>query len=736
MEPKEQWEGIDFQKYWLVLKRRWLPAVQVFGIALVLTSVYAKTQKSVYEAEAKLLFTTNRASEFTGLPADIAQQFGQLEAISSRDHPLDTQAEIIRSYEVIDQTIRALSLRNENGELLPPEAVGHRVKIKGILGTDVLRVSYQADDPDQAAAVVNKIIEVYMEHNVRTNRAEAASAREFIEQQLPRTEATVQAAESALREFKETNNIIGLQREAEAAIEIIGSLEGEIAQARAELADVTARSQELQNRIGIDANQAIRFTALSQTPGVQEVLTQLQASQQELEVQRTRYSSQHPEIANLERRVAALNVLLQERINQVVGSPQSVPVGNLQVGDLQQRLITDLVQTETQRRGLVQRIGTLTSDQSSYKQRASVLPRLEQRQRELERRLNAAQTTYETLLRRLQEIQVAENQNVGNARVISPARGGRFVGPYTKRIILVGGVLGTLLAISTAFALDLIDQSIKTTQEAKRFFGYSLLGLIPSYGKHGKRLLQFKDEKPSSQVFVKDSPSSPIAQSYRLLQANLKFLGSHKNLKTIVITSSIAQEGKSEVSANLAAAMARMGRRTLLVDTNMHQPMQHRIWKLHNRVGLSNVLVDQVLLEEAVQEVAPNLHVLPSGGEMFLDPQALLDSNQMVALITMASQKYEFVIFDTPMLLGLADAAVLGKMTDGVLLVVRPEVLDMASAKAAKEFLKQSNQVVLGMVLNGVDIRAEPGGQYYTKHQLENVVFQKADIPSKISLKG
>ncbi len=88
------------------------------------------------------------------------------------------------------------------------------------------------------------------------------------------------------------------------------------------------------------------------------------------------------------------------------------------------------------------------------------------------------------------------------------------------------------------------------------------------------------------------------------------------------------------------------------------------------------------------------------------------------------------------MLLGLADAAVLGKMTDGVLLVVRPEVIDTASAKAAKEFLKQSNQIVLGMVLNGVDIKAEPGGHYYTKRQIENVVLQKAEIPSKISLKG
>ncbi len=429
--------------------------------------------------------------------------------------------------------------------------------------------------------------------------------------------------------------------------------------------------------------------------------------------------------------------MLQERINQVGGGTESVSVGNLQVGELQQRLITDLVQTETQRIGLIQRIGTLTSDQSSYKERASVLPRLEQRQRELERRLNAAQTTYETLLRRLQEIQVAENQNVGNARVISPARMGRFIGPYTKRIILLGGVLGTLLAVSTAFALDLIDQSIKTVQEAKQFFGNSLLGLIPTYGRTGKKSLLLNDENlSSSKVFVKDLPRSPIAQAYRLIQANLKFLGSHKNLKTIVITSSVAQEGKSEVSANLAAAMARMGRRVLLVDANMHESMQHRIWGLNNSIGLSNVLIDQVPLEEAVQEVAPNLYVLPSGGEMLLDPQALLDSSQMAALVNGVSQKYDFVIFDTPMLLGLADAAVLGKMTDGVLLVVRPEVIDTASAKAAKEFLKQSNQIVLGMVLNGVDIKAEPGGHYYTKRQIENVVLQKAEIPSKISLKG
>lgn len=710
MEARDYVEEIDFQKYWLVLKRRWLPALGVFGLVLSFASLYALSRKPVYEAEGRLLFKSNRTSSLTGL----AEEIGRLEALGFNNNPLDTQAEIVRSTPVLQQTINSLSLRNDEGELLRPQELDEQLEVKGIPGTDVLRISHQSDDPESAALVINRLMDVYLQENISSNRAETAAAREFIVSQLPRTEAAVQEADLALRQFRERNNIIVLEQEANAAVGIIASLEEEIAQAQAQLVEATARVQELQARVGIDPSQAVALASLNQSAGIQDVLVQYQEVQRQLAVEQTRYLPGHPSIDNLQRRINALDALLQERISQVVGAGQSISVGSLQLGDLRQELVGEMIRAEAQRLGASGRLSALTNTQSTYKIRASNLPGLEQQQRELERRVQAAQTTYEALLTRLQEIQVAENQNIGTARIVSSALVPEDpVEPRKKLILAAGGFAGLLLAIAIAFLLDLLDQSVKTVKEAKERFGYTVLGIIPAVSSADKQYLRpGRSDLSIPGVIVRDLPRSPISEAYRMLQANLKFLTSDKPLKTIVVTSSIPKEGKSEVSANLAAAIAQGGRRVLLVDADMRLPMQHHIWNINNLEGLSHLIVEQRSIQTAIQTVMPNLDVL-TAGVIPPNPLALLDSQRMATLVSECSTEYDFVIFDTPPLSGTADSSVLGKMSDGVVLVVRPGVVDASKAEAAKEFLTQSGQKVLGMVINGVNVKSEPDSYFY-----------------------
>jgi polysaccharide biosynthesis transport protein len=179
-----------------------------------------------------------------------------------------------------------------------------------------------------------------------------------------------------------------------------------------------------------------------------------------------------------------------------------------------------------------------------------------------------------------------------------------------------------------------------------------------------------------------------------------------------VVTSSVAKEGKSEVIANLAMSMAQAGRRILLIDADLRSPSQHHIWDLLNVEGLSNVIVEQIPVERVIQSVAPNLDVL-SAGVIPPNPLALLDSKRMESLVAGLAQKYDSILFDAPPLAGTADVAALGQLADGVLFVVRPGVVDAASAEAAKEFLAHSGQNVLGMVINGVNIKIEPDSYFY-----------------------
>jgi capsular exopolysaccharide synthesis family protein len=711
MESKEYSEELDVQKYWIVLRRRWLPALAVFGAVVSLAFVYAMFQKPVYQAESKILIRSNRTSTLTGLGDEA---LGQLEALTMEDSPLDTQAEILRSTPILQETIAALGLKNDEGEPLTPSTFLAGLTVQGVTGTDVLEVSYKSDDPELAASIVNKLVDAYLRNNVQSNRAVAASAREFVEQQLPKTETAVRDADSALRQFREQNELISLNEEATEAVRIIAGLDGQIADLQAQLADTAARSQGLQSRLGLSSEQAVAVAALSQAPGVQEVLVQLQQAQSELAVQQTRYRPGYPVIANLERRIAALNSLLQERVGQVAGANAAVDLGSLQVGELQRDLFSDLVRTETARIGLVQRVSKLSETRATYRQRASALPRLQQIERELERKVQAAQGTYETLLTRLQQIQLIENQNIGNVSVISPALEPEDpVGLSRSAILLGSGAAGVLLAIAVAFAIDLTDRSIKTVKEARELFGYTLLGVIPSTGRGGRSNTYAGGlDQPVPRVIVRDSPSSPMGDSYHMLQANLKFISSDKELKTIVVTSSVGKEGRSEVAANLGAAMAQIGRRVLLVDADMRRPAQHHIWDLMNVAGLSNVIVDQVTFDAAVQRAMPSLYVL-TAGVMPPNPIALLDSKRMASLVAAFARDYDYVIFDAPPLSGTADAAVLSRMADGIILVVRPGVADVPSGKAAKDFLAQSGQTVLGMVINGVDMKSEPDSYFY-----------------------
>jgi capsular exopolysaccharide synthesis family protein len=197
-----------------------------------------------------------------------------------------------------------------------------------------------------------------------------------------------------------------------------------------------------------------------------------------------------------------------------------------------------------------------------------------------------------------------------------------------------------------------------------------------------------------------------------MIQANLKFLSSDKELKIIVVTSSVPKEGKSTISANLAAAMAQLGRRVLLVDADMRRPCQHHVWELTNAAGLSDVLVGQAEFGAAAFEVIDNLDVLASG-VMPPNPLALLDSKRMASLIKDFSDKYDFVIIDAPPLILAADALTLSQMSDGILLVARPGVVDYASVNTAKEMLERSGQNVLGLVVNDVVSENKLGSYFY-----------------------
>jgi polysaccharide biosynthesis transport protein len=708
MDQRHYPEEIDLQKYWLVLRRRWLIISGMAVSTAALAGASAYSEKPQYKAQGQLLVQSSRTGFLTG----VGERIGSLESLKREGNPLDTQAVVVQSLPLVQEVIQKLNLRDAQGQLLDAEDL--KLKVETVVGTDVLKVSYASGDPKQASAVVNELMKAYIASNVVTNRAEAKSAGEFIEQQLPRAQADLEIAAEALQSFQNDNRIFALEKESLATVDTLKTLADQINQSRSQLAEVSAQQNLLDQRVDMPVEQAIDSAALSQLPSVQLALGDLQKIQTQLATERTRYRAGHPSVVALERQEAALKSVLQERIGNAVPGSDDVAASDLQMSTLRQKFTADAVQLQAQRLGLEQKVATLTQLQATYRDRASTIPNLVKNQDALERRLNIAKKTYETLRTRLQDIRVAESQTVGNARIIQEARAPKKAGSSKKPVYIGGGLaVGLMLGVAAAFLLDLIDRSLKSVKEAQSFFGYSLLGLIPRFKTHEAALpMDLSLTGISPRVVTATGPRSIIHEAYRMFQANLKFTSLDKKTRTILITSSISGEGKSEVAANLATTLAQSGKKVLLIDVNMRSPNQHHLWGMMNSMGLSNVIVDPEELPQAIQEITQNLSLLTSG-VMPPDPLTLLESEAMAQLMQKVSQQYDYVLLDGPSLVGMADAGILGKLADGVILVVRPGVVTSVGATAAKELLKRSNSNVLGIVANGVNLKQEPDSYFY-----------------------
>jgi polysaccharide biosynthesis transport protein len=712
-------EYIDLKQYWLILRRRWLPATLVTLSVMGITALATFLMKPIYEAESEVLLRKD-ASVASSLSSGT---LGALDALTQKTNPVSTEAEILKSEPVVVETIQSLHLTDKNNKPLKREDFLKKLTIKNAKETDILSILYQSTDPKLAATVVNKVVDIYRAKNLERSRSQATSARKFIESQIPKAERDVKRYEVAIREFKDKSKVVSLKEEAKVAVEGLGNLQKALTETQAKLADARSRAQTLRNQAGLSPQQGLQVNSLSQSPAVQKVLTDLQETKLTLSKAQVNLQPGHPQIQDLEGKKKELEALLQTQVKEVVGRNSgsiSPALGNIQAGQTQQSLSESLLKVEVERLGLQNQANSLQKAQMFYQQRNAVLPKLEQIQRELERNLTLAETTYGALRKGLQEFSIAENKNVGNTDIIAPATvPDEPIAPKVLLNLIVGTVMGLLLGIGTALVLEALDNSVKTVKEAQDIFDLTVLGTIPTM--EGSEKVNVKSlERTRPQLPVRDTPRSAVSEAYRMLQANLKFLSSDNPPRVIAMTSSVPQEGKSTTTANLALVLAEMGHRVLLVDADLRRPSQHQIWELPNSVGLTNILVEPGKWSGSVRSENEHLDII-TAGVIPPNPVRLLDSQRMAHLIGEWREHYDFVLIDAPPLAVASDALIVAQMTDGLLMVARPGVLNSASAETAKAALAKvsgeetgsKRATILGLVLNGVIPENEPDSYYY-----------------------
>lgn len=686
---------LDFSRYLLILKQRWLIVIGIFLFFLGLALYGTRFLKSTYEATGQLLFEVDRTSSLSG----VGKELGELKALLSDQTPLSTQIEIMKSSLSLRKTIKILNLTDAQGKLIEPDFLRSQLQIKIIGGTDVVEISYKSKIAKETADVVNTLMEVYISIAEQNNRTGASKARRFIEEQIPGVQKEVFRVEQALRDFKEENQVLNLEQEFSSAVEGLSELNRQITTLESQLNGVNSLSKSLENQVGLDLEQAIALNTLSQSPLMKSTLIELEKVESDLTTERKRFRDLNPRIIALIAKKEALTETLQQQIQQILGKNISLPRGLLS-SQGNNNLLQEYVNTESKRLDLTQQLNSLYESRAAYKKRASILPKLEQQQKELERKVQVARVTYETLLKNLEEAQVAENKKIDNTRIIENAVIPENGESQKSKLLALGIMLGLIASSASVLLLENLDKSVKNTQEIKDLFDYQLMGIIPFIPKNKSFKLSLRSKK--SLVPVIESPNSLVSELYRMIQVNLRLMTSDEKLKVIVVTSAVTQEGKSTICANLAASIAQLGYRVLLIDADMGQPFQHHIWDLVNTPGLSDLLVEPLALSHVIRQGMERLDILTAG---VTSPNhlGLLYSQNMALLIQNVSKLYDFVIIDTPPLVVAADALIISQIAQGTILVSRPGVIDRKTATAVKEMLDRSGQRILGLVINGIN---------------------------------
>ena len=717
----------ELNNLWLAFKRRWHVGLLVVIFGILLSAIAASNKKADYTTTGKLLFKINRAAAIAG----IGEELNNLDALERNANPVVTEIEVVKSVPIAEQTVANLKESNLVGSSLSAEEIVNKLTVQPVIGTDIVTIEYTSDSPKEGANVVNELMRTYINQMLENNRNDVLAAQQIVTEQLPKARNRVKDKEADLQVFKEKYQIFAFDRESQDIITKTNNIENEIKNTRVQLQEARTRANVLQQQLGMNSQQAIALHNINQSPQVKKAVDSLSQLQNEILQKQEFLKDTNPTMIALHDRVESLETFLNNEISKIPNSvDRQFTIADLQNpndNNIQQQLTASLVQLEQTISSLEKKLTQLQSVQQQYQANLSNLPKIENEYKDLQLQVEAAQSNYRSLLKSLEEIRSVEQQNFNNVRIIESAQ---VRESYQQSIIvlILGITLGTIIAILTMIALEVTDKSIKTTQRLRELFNYPILGTIPTIEPEIKssslkkfvdksviqylpksfdkdRLNKDNDSKPifSEKSIVKlSSQDTPLLSNnfYSMLYARLKIIAEKQSVNTIAITSSLAQEGKSEITANLASTIANSGEKVLIIDANLHQPSQQKIWQLKHNEGLTDVIIDEKMLYLLINRISNNLDVLLAGKKIE-NPYDVINSQKMEFLVEELSQKYDYILIDSPSLIDNVDALNLGKMSDGILLVTRLGFLNNSQAIECKNLLEMTEQNVIGMIVNG-----------------------------------
>jgi capsular exopolysaccharide synthesis family protein len=342
------------------------------------------------------------------------------------------------------------------------------------------------------------------------------------------------------------------------------------------------------------------------------------------------------------------------------------------------------------------------------------------------------------VLERASETDLTRMVNINNIRVIDEALDP--VAPFSPNIpATVGGgvAVGLLLGLGFTLLRDIVDRTLKTPGDIEEHFGMTCLGLIPeiTHKTNSKR----KRRRASARADIETSdnpdlivalrPESSVAEAFRVVRTNLMFMSPDQPCRAIAVTSALPSEGKTTVASNLAIVLAQSGLRVVLVDTDLRRPRLHRSFGLSNDVGVTLACAAQLPIDECIRQTeVDNLSVLTSG-PIPPNPAEMLHSERFAELVAELRTRFDRVIFDSPPVLPVTDAAVLSRLIDGMVVVGRGFKTDRNAVSTALRALIDVKTHIIGVIINAIDLRRRDYKEYYYYYRREGYYGALDDAP-------
>ncbi|MFM7427683.1 MAG: GumC family protein [Elainella sp.] len=707
----------DLRQLLSPLRRR---ALMISGIvALVMSFTIGTTlgQKPVYEGRFRLLVEpVNANNDAASLAEALSQQPNLASGRGSLDY--DTQIQVLRSPELIQKILQALQSRYPDltyGELVNSLTIARPGETK------ILDVRYRGNDPEQIQVILNQLAAGYLKYSLLERQTNLRQGIQFIDDQLPGLQNQVDILQAELQQFRQQYNFIDPDSQSSQIAGRATAIEQQRLAIEQELAKAQSYYQTLQQANG-------SLAALNDASVYQQLIGQLRQVETQIAAELTRFQPQSLNVRVLQEQRQNLIPVLRQEAERVVGSKQADAITQIQILQVRSQVLA-AAQTELD---------------GSIKQ----LPALARRYTDIQRELQIATEGLNRLLANRQTLQVQAAQTEIPWQLIeAPTQPQTPISPNVPRNLLLGFVASSLLGVGAALLLEKLDDVYHSAEDLKEKTKIPLLGTLP-YSQHSDELigeapeLTIGDRVQASLGNLVPRPIrarlrqtaqpykyynsynfSGFSEAMRVLHMNLQFLNTDRPLKSIIISSALPGDGKSTVAINLARTAMVLGQRVLLVDADMRRPQVYERMQLENLQGLSNYISSDIPLKSVLQKPISlfELSVL-SAGSLPPDPPKLLASRKMQQLMRELEQSFDLIIYDTPPLLGLADASILAQHTDGIVVVARLGKTSRSAVSQALDNLKQAKIPILGLVANGQrkDIFSSYGDYSYRAYATRN----------------